>query len=222
MTTRARAALLAGALVSVAAEAREPRILSRWTFDGSAPGDNSVPGGPPGRVERAQPAEGRSGKSLAFEDWSVVDYLKPDPRKATRVVIPEKETKGSPSPLNPTAPFRVSAWIYPTADPVYYGGIAEKGIGKGSSYRLLLLRGLKVQASLTDRHVTVRSSSPVSLNAWHEVALLANGRSLTLFVDGVEAGRAAIPAEARIASSDPLVIGDRFTGRIDDVRISAE
>jgi hypothetical protein len=192
------------------------RPLGKWSFEPPDAGANAVAGGPAARVEGARPAEGREGKALSFEDWSVKDYLKPDPRQATRVVV--DGDKG----LNPAMPFRISAWIYPTADPIYYGGIAEKGRGLGSSYRLILLRGLKVQASLGDKHVVARSPAPLTLNAWHQVTLSAAGGVLTLTIDGQEAGRASIPPETKISSGDPLIIGERFSGRIDEVELAAD
>jgi len=203
-------------MLALAPAAAEPTLIARWSFDGAAPGENSVAGAPSGQIERAQQVEGHDGKALAFEDWSLKNYLKPDPKLASRVLVDHDPR------LNPAFPFKVSAWIYPTADPIYYGGIVEKGRGFGASYRLLLLRGLKVEASLGGKHITVRSQSPISLNAWHDVTLIADGRALTLLVDGKEAGRAAAEPAEKLASADPLVIGDRFTGRIDEVTISRE
>ena len=115
----------------------------------------------------------------------------------------------------------ICAWIHPTADPVYYGGIVEKGRGYGGSYRLLLTRGLKLSASVGDRHVTARSRTPLSTGQWHEVAFEADGKSLVLFVDGKEAARTPIPPGTRIDAEGPIVVGERFTGRIDEVAISA-
>ncbi|HEY3174399.1 MAG TPA: LamG domain-containing protein [Candidatus Polarisedimenticolia bacterium] len=220
MWNRARSNLsppIAAALLcaSIGLGGAEPAILSGWTFDGAQAGANSVPDGPQAKVERAVAVDGHSGKALSFEDWSVKNYLKPDPAQATRVVIPH-DPKLIPSP-----PFRISAWIHPTADPIYYGGIVEKGRGFGASYRLLLLRGLKVEASLGQQNVSVRSSSPISLNEWHEVVLLADSSALALMVDGKEAGRATLAPGPKIASTEPLIIGERFTGRIDDVLISS-
>jgi len=207
--------VVAGMLALVTAAA-EPALISRWSFDGAAPGENSVVGAPSGQVERAPQVEGHDGKALAFEDWSMKNYLKPDPKLATRVMIVHDPR------LNPSFPFKVKAWVYPTADPIYYGGIVEKGRGFGASYRLLLLRGLRVEASLGGKHITVRSQSPLSLNAWHEVTLIADGRALSLIVDGKEAGRTAADPAEKLSSTDPLVIGDRFTGRIDEVTLSRE
>ncbi len=214
MTTTRAAALLLLLSGPVAAIGEEPTVVSRWRFEAANPSANEVEGAPAARIEGAQPAEGKQGAALAFADWSVADYLKPDPAAATRVVVPDA------APINPALPFRVTAWIHPTADPVYYGGIVEKGDGFGASYRLVLLRGMRISASLGGSHATVRSPDPVVLNAWHEVTLLADRTSLALVVNGREVARTALSAEPKTGSADPIVIGDRFTGRIDEVTIA--
>jgi hypothetical protein len=190
-------------------------VVSRWSFEKDAPGANAVASGPAARIEKAVIAEGHAGSALRFEDWSVQDYLHPDPNRATRVVVPQDATGG----LGTSYPLRVSVWIHPTADPIYYGGIVERGNGYGAVFRLVLLRGLRVGASIGK--VSVRSSAPIALNAWHEVALTADGKTLTLTVDGVQAAVAELPAgEQRAASPDAVVIGERFSGIIDEVSIS--
>jgi len=193
-----------------------PALVSRWSFEPEAPGANAVDGAPAGRVEGAVTAEGHAGKALQFEDWSVKDYVKPDPRQASRVVVPSSPV------LDLTPPFKISAWIYPTAAPVFYGGIVERGSGYGAAYRLILLRGLQIEAALGEQHVSVRSAAPVTLNTWHEVAMAADGKTLVLTIDGKEAGRIAATATTKVTAAADLVIGERFSGRIDEVSIVAE
>jgi hypothetical protein len=214
----ASAAAAAGAPGAPDPEPRPPapRIIARWSFDemqGDAAGDG-VDGLTRGKVINALRAEGRSAPgALAFEDYSLKNYLKPDVREATRVVVPHQDR------LNPQGPFTVRAVVFPTRDPIYYGGILEKGRGLRASYRLLLLRGLKVRAAFGDPQTTVTSAKPLALNAWHEVEMRFDGSSLILVVDGVEAGRAA--AKGPPASRDDAVIGERFSGRVDEVALSA-
>ncbi len=204
------------AVVCVSAPlAAGPTLVSRWSFEAEAPGANAVKGAPAARVEGAVPVEGHAGKALMFEDWSVRNYVKPDPRQASRVVVPSSPV------LDLTPPFTITAWIYPTAAPVFYGGIVERGSGFGAAYRLVLLRGLQVEAALGEQHVSVRSAGPITLNAWHEVSLAADGKTLVLTVDGKEAGTVPAPA-TRVSSKADLLIGERFTGRIDEVSIAAE
>ena len=196
-----------------AADTVQPmQVVSRWSFEKEAPAANAVASGPAARIEKAVVAEGHAGTALRFEDWSVQDYLHPDPNRATRVVVPHDSTLGVSYPL------KISAWIYPTADPVYYGGIVERGLGYGAAFRLVLLRGLRVGGSVG--RVNVRSTAPIALNAWHEVALTAVGKTLTLTVDGVQAAVADLPSGGPAASSDAVVIGERFSGTIDEVSIA--
>lgn len=209
----------AAVFIAAAPGSAERRVIARWSFDAPNVCANDITGAPACRNERAIPIEGHKGKALRFEDWSVKNYVRPDQTEATRLVVNESDPN-APA-ISPPFPFRVTAWIFPTADPIYYGGIVEKGQGYGASYRLLLLRGLKVSASVGEKHVTARSQSPLTLNAWHEVTMEADGLTLSLFVDGKEEGRAKIPAGSSTRSVAPLLIGDRFTGRIDEIEISS-
>lgn len=212
--------IVAGSIVALAKTPQcQAAVLSRWGLDEATTAANAISGAPAGKVQRALLADGHdgnAGRALAFSDWSVVNYVKPDPAKATRVVVPHDPK------LTPLYPFRVSAWIFPTADPIYYGGIVEKGQGYGGAYRLILLRGLKVQASLGDQNIKAVGQAPVSLNEWHEVSLVADGRNLALLVDGKEVAKTPIPSGLKLSSSEPLLLGNRFTGRIDEVSISSD
>src|SRR5262245_30422880 len=94
---RAFRALVIGALILAARDATaRGALVSWWSFDNGAA--NTVVGAPAGRVEKARPVEGHEGKALAFEDWSTKDYLKPDPRVATRVVVPHDPRLNPPYP----------------------------------------------------------------------------------------------------------------------------
>lgn len=212
------AALTAGLVFCVGLTclfAAEGKILGRWLFDegkGTVASDG-VDGTADGRVVRAIWTEGRSSGALEFEDYSLIDYLKPDVKKATRVVIPNVAR------LNPKGPFTLRAVIYPTRDPLYYGGIFEKGAGYGAVLRLILLRGLKLRA-IYGSGGKVDGSAPISLDAWHAVEVRYDGSSLTLRMDGKEVGRAAGVEPAR-PTDDKVVIGERFTGKIDEVVLTS-
>lgn len=212
---------LIGAIVLALSAAPAPAaagpegLIARWTFDegkGDLAGDAAGPS-TAGKIQKASWTEGKSGSALSFEDWSLKNYLKPDVREATRVVVPHDGR------LNPAGPFTARAFVYPTLDPIYYGGILEKGRGYGASYRLLLLRGLKVRAVLGAGHAGVTSAQPISLNAWHEIEMIYDGSSLVLKVDGKEQGRSAVPSPS-LSSKDETVIGDRFSGKIDEISIT--
>jgi len=206
------------AAVSLAPAAPDPAtILARWSFEKESPAASHPPGGPTARIEGAPVVDGHRGSALSFSDWSVTDWLKPDPAGATRVSVPHAS---APEQLNPAPPFRVSAWIYPVADPVYYGGVVEKGEGLEASYRIVILRGLRIGASLGASGISLRSPEPVSLNEWHEVALRVEASRVSLHVDGREVAASPLSAPPILESTAPLVIGERFSGRIDEVEIS--
>jgi len=191
------------------------KTIARWLFDegkGDIVGDGAD-GTTNGRVVRAVWADGRSGKALSFEDYSLKDYLHPNVADATRVVFPHADR------LNPTGPFTLRAVIYPTRDPVYYGGVFEKGRGYGSSYRLIVLRGLKVRAEIGPGLIRLTSDAPLTLNAWHDVEMVFDGASLFLRIDGKESGKTPA-APGALSNRDESVAGERFSGRIDEVSLT--
>ena len=200
-------------IVALGTVMSETTTIARWSFDGREAGANSVQGAPSGRLEGAKAVDGREGKALSFQDWSVVDYLKPDPSKATRLVVQHDDR------LNPAPPFALRAWINVSSKPIYYGGIIEKGQGFGSSYRLLLLRDMRIEGSLGARHATVRSPSPVELNKWIDVSLVVEDSALVLLLDGVEVAREALAPGTKPEATAPILIGERFSGMIDEVTI---
>jgi len=192
------------------------RVIARWLFD-EGKGDvasDGVDGAANGKIVKAAWSEGRSGKALTFEDFSLKNYLKPDVREATRVVVPHSDR------LNPPGPFTLRAVVFPTKDPVYYGGIFEKGRGYGASYRLILLRGLKVRAQAGAALTSVTSVDPLTLNAWHVVELIFDGSLLHLQVDGKEQGKAE-NVKGPFTSGEEALIGERFSGKIDEVSLTA-
>lgn len=199
-------------------EAQTPAspVIARWLFD-EGKGDVAGDGGDGklnGKILKASWNDGRSSKALAFEDYSLRNYLKPDVREATRVVIPNSER------LNIQGSFTLRAVVFPTRDPIYYGGIFEKGRGYGCSYRLLLKRGLRVAAVAAGGRASIVSPDPLSLNAWHELVMKYDGDTLSLVIDGKEAGKKS-GVKTAAASQDDAVVGERFSGRIDEITLTA-
>lgn len=212
-TAALRAAIALLAMGAPALHTAEETLVASWLFEageGTTARDGS--GQAHGKIVGARWAEGREGSALVFEDYSILDYLKPDVSKATRVVIPHGEK------LNPKGSFSLKAHIFPTRDPIYYGGIVEKGRGYEASYRLILLRGLRVRAALGGRGHVVTSAEPVTLNEWHEVEMRREGEALVLLVDGKEVDRKG-NARGTPASNEDLVIGERFSGRLDGIEL---
>ena len=63
----------------------------------------------------------------------------------------------------------------------------------------------------------VQSNAPVAADKWHHVGLTLSDK-LTLYVDGAEAGSAALPANALAGE---IVIGSGFSGDMDEVQIAS-
>lgn len=74
---------------------------------------------------------------------------------------------------------------------------------------------------------TITSTATISLNAWHHIALVRNGTTLSTYLDGVLVASAVITANI-IDGGKPLLVGYQagqpagsfFTGNIDDFRIT--
>lgn len=200
---------LALALVPRVASAE---LLAAWTFD-EGTGEAVKSSGPKpltGQVIEARFADGVRGKALEFKGPDYEAPAKP-PGSLVRVEGSEK--------LNPKSKVEVRASVYPTFTPVAWGGIVEKGVGFGSSYRLLMLRNGKARATIGNEHVAVDSPEALKLDAWTKLAMSYDGKTLRLFIDGKEV--ASAPAAVKsLESESPIEIGRRFTGRIDDVEIA--
>lgn len=187
-------------------------VLGKWSFDegdGQIAG-NSVTKELAGAITGATWADGESGKALEFSGPNYDGPYKP-PGTFVKVDGSEKS--------NPTKTVTVSVSVYPTMKPVAWGGIVEKGVGYGSSFRLVMLRSGKVRGAIGNQHVTVDSPDELPLNVWTKLQLVYDGKTLTLLVNGKKVAAEAATAMT-LASDYPIEFGRRFTGRIDDVAIT--
>ena len=170
---------------------------------------NQAPDGPGTSITGATWADGEDGKALEFKG---PDYSGPYRPPGTFVTL--NDSAG----LNPNGKVTVAVSVYPTFNPVAWGGIVEKGVGYGSSFRLLMLRNGKVRAAVGNEHLTVDSPEPLELDAWTRLEMTFDGKTLALSVGGTEVAKTAAKPES-MASEASIEIGRRFTGRIDNVMI---
>jgi len=134
--------------------------------------------------------------------------------------------------LNGTNSFTYMAWINSAS----WSGIRQimdKSIHGGSSGRaqmgIFSQSGvLKGRAETTNGRVTIEAALP-SLNTWTHVALVFEGTSLKLYINGSLSAFENFSGTTLIGNSDPLQIGRRtlsnqyyFKGSIDEVRVYAE
>jgi hypothetical protein len=139
--------------------------------------------------------------------------------------------------LKPAYDITLSAWIYPTAynPPGYYQGIIFKG-GKQygccyqPAYALGLLPTGELRFAIGDSTNYEAYTGPkIPLNDWtHVAAVRMNTNTITLYINGsVVSGGGVSALEEFFYTSTPLYLavstggwgGNRFDGKIDDVRI---
>jgi hypothetical protein len=168
-----------------------------------------------GSVVNAQWVDGKQGKALAFNDYGN-ELVKPDSSKATYVTFKHDDA------LVPKSKVTLSAQVMlDRENPFYYGGIVEKGDGFGAAYRLGVLRNRKIRASVGNKLLSVESPEPLSVGEWHELSMSYDGQKLVLSIDGKEVAQKEGTVE-KFDNKSPLVLGTRLTGKIDEVKISAD
>lgn len=153
-------------------------------------------------------------------------------KKCPKVVL----QTASAAELNPgTAPFRYGATVRLAKKETTSGqNVLQKGYSSaGGQYKLQIDgKGGRPSCVLvgTGRHVIHTARSPVSVadGAWHSVECQRSGALLTVVVDGVARGTAAIPSTLSVANGAPLSIGgkgaytdnDQFQGTLDDLWVA--
>lgn len=121
----------------------------------------------------------------------------------------------------------VEAWIYPTAWDNIYAGY-NRIVSKYPSY---LLRGVNGRAHfniLTQNHgyQDVISSNVTAINQWHYLVGTFDGRTLKLYVDGVERKTLTLPENDTLMDNQADIyvgeyprLNEGFTGIIDNVAL---
>ena len=106
------------------------------------------------------------------------------------------------------APFTFTAWVKPDQlagdQQVFSRGQMIIGVSGGMPY--VALGGARAAAT-----------APVKQGDWTHIGVIADGTTLKIYVNGVEAGAASV---ALPAIDGPITIGGAFTGAIDEVRLS--
>ena len=87
------------------------------------------------------------------------------------------------------------------------------GIHKGDSYGLLFSSATQINGFIDDNFISTNLSS-----GWNHIAIIYNGTSLKLYVNGSESATASLTG-AISTNSEPFIIGEKFDGKIDELRI---
>jgi hypothetical protein len=130
--------------------------------------------------------------------------------------------------------FTIEYWIYVTATPTGEQYVASVGTGNATGWRIAANNGSAagVYFYFSGITETLLGSFPSS-NAWHHVAIVRNGATITGYVDGtalsttINAGTTSVP---NMSTTDYSFIGGlyssgstprlMFTGYLDDFRIT--
>jgi len=129
----------------------------------------------------------------------------------------------------PQGPFTVEGWINAAS---FADRTAVFAKTQNSEYGIYASKGVPTAtAHLGGKYVQVRSSRTLSTKQWHHLALVYDGKSLALFVDGNEEAREAVaPNAKRTTNGLPLFVGadpdgsgtpgSFFHGQVDEFRVS--
>lgn len=199
-------------LWGTAAGAQE--LTGHWTFDeghGTMAGDSSGMNHH-GDVVNASWVDGLSGKALALRDYSA-DY----PPSPTHTFIRVEHSER----LNPQSGFDISATIRidPAFEPYFDATIVQKGAGYGCAYRVLLTRDFRVKAVAGNDHAVLEGATVLPVGTWTTIRAAYDGENLTIHVDGEEDGSHRTEVNG-FSNRDDILMGERFTGDIDEIRIS--
>ncbi|MFH0797084.1 MAG: LamG-like jellyroll fold domain-containing protein [Candidatus Omnitrophota bacterium] len=229
--------------MGVAEDLTKPFVADEDTFllyqfnegEGTVAKDSSPTGENQGEIKGARWVDGKFGKSLEWgeeEGFVSSNTALNDRKNMTEITL--------------------QAWIYPTKKPVYGDGRSPFSSGlviRVEGARLILweawpesLNILGILSMEDDKGDPVGiwvfkerySGGPIKLNEWVHITLSASipAKKAILFVNGVIAGSAELPANACAFGCDPEVKGhafirshdgwSRFVGKIDSVMASAK
>jgi hypothetical protein len=206
------------AILAVCGFASAAGLVAHWTFDeGSGTVASDSAGGYNGTVVGATWAEGIIGGALDFN--GVSDYVE----------VPHNAN------LNITGNITIAAWVnFKKAGDGTVGSaqcLVNKCLNGGTTYNPFDFRttGLALPSLTMVRANSYNfsgqdSTTTMTLNEWHFVAVSVANRIATFYVDGVATSKTGYTFPTPAGTTSPLYIARRgdgyyFKGSIDDVRI---
>ncbi|MBL9138679.1 MAG: hypothetical protein JNK85_22610 [Verrucomicrobiales bacterium] len=123
----------------------------------------------------------------------------------------------------------IETWVYPTALPDSTLNFVVH-VGQPSQTQAAVLGlmsdGTPSFANWVNDFYPTNATRKVGLNAWHHLAVVLSGQSVTFYVDGQPSASGTLPNMPNIAAGqiligrEPTTTGDRhFTGHLDEIRI---
>jgi hypothetical protein len=131
----------------------------------------------------------------------------------------------SPDTIFGTGAFTIECWAYPTSFVTENRRIISKGT-TGSSANWLLTFLTTGAVSFAYNNTTDIQSSALSLNTWYHIAVVGNGSTITLYIDGVSASSVSYSYNysensiIQVSRGRSTTSTQSFNGYIDDLRIT--
>jgi len=131
----------------------------------------------------------------------------------------------------PQGPFTLECWFNAKSYASRVGLLAKT---EGSEYSIFMSKGIpSASVHLGGSYKTVRGSETVPMNEWNHIALVYDGDSLALYLNGKQVDRFAVERGlTRTTNSLPLFLGadpgrdsnpmSFFHGQIDEVRLTSK
>jgi hypothetical protein len=131
----------------------------------------------------------------------------------------------SSAELTDAAGITFEAWINPTTTRVWQTVASKEGSTMAYGLYGASDTGKPAINARTTREYSARSASALPVNKWSHVAATYDGKTLRLYVNGVEKSALALTGELSGSTSDMIRIGGNkvwgewFAGKIDEVRL---
>jgi Putative phage tail protein/Concanavalin A-like lectin/glucanases superfamily len=110
--------------------------------------------------------------------------------------------------------FTFDGWIYPTSSADCYF-LMRRGAGVTFSPYVIGTSGQKLyytgSTNGTTWGISLTGTTTISLNAWHHVAVVRNGNTYTIYLDGVAEATGTLSG-ALMTTSQPIYVGNDYDG----------
>lgn len=225
----------AGAASGAASSSGTPEapqtVAMRYSFDRATSGPIDESGN--AHALTALSSRGGAVRTVSHDTGQALEF----PVKCTDASCPKVVLQtASAADLNPgQASFRYGATVLLARDQTTAGqNVLQKGYSAAGGQYKLQIDGSAGRPSCAlvgtgkARIHLARSTVTVADGTWHTIECRRDSTTLTILVDGVPRGSAAIPADLSVSNTAPLSVGgkgayrdnDQFHGALDDVWLS--
>lgn len=115
--------------------------------------------------------------------------------------------------------FTIEAWVYSTTSSFNQTILShtDLGSGRGFGWNLRYESGYNIKFYVgsgtagNDIEFLTATSTGVKINEWNHIAVVRNGATVFVYVNGVQRGSAAMPATFNVTGTVPFQVGQRGT-----------